>query len=365
MKVIFITREGYQLSGARVRCHGFAQQLNKYDVQTKVLSFADDLGASYAEAESEMSLAKKLKLNFSAARCLINEDKNSIFFLQRLNYHVLAPLIVHLLQKNKLIFDCDDWNIRENPKYYLGFFPSSKMEYAHRKLAKRAEFCIAASGFLKDYLEPFSKKTYYLPTGVDTNLFYPRPKPDLSGIVFSWTGTVYHQPMLDNLNFILSCFAELAGEFENIFMHFAGQGKYYDEFRRSAARSRFSQRIKVLPWVEPQDMPQFLSNTDIGLLPLVQDSFFNQAKSPTKMFEYMAMEKPVIASRIGEAKNIIIDGETGFLAADRGEFILKMKRLILDAQLRKAAGQNAGRQIRNKYSLDILGQELFAMLRGF
>jgi glycosyltransferase involved in cell wall biosynthesis len=111
-------------------------------------------------------------------------------------------------------------------------------------------------------------------------------------------------------------------------------------------------------------MPQFLCDIDIGLLPLIQDSFFNKAKSPTKMFEYMAMGKPVIASCTGEAKNIIIDGQTGFLASDRSEFISKMRRLILDAQLRKTMGQNATKQVQAKYSLEILGKELYSMLKG-
>ncbi len=362
MKVIFITREGSRLSGSRVRCHGFARQLNKYAVQTEVFSFADNLGAKYAEEETELSLLEKLKYNFSAFKRLIKEDKKSIFFLQRLNYHLLGPLLVNLLKKNRLIFDCDDWNIRENPKYYFGLFPSSKMEYAYRKLAKHSAICIAASSFLKNYLEPFSKKIYYLPTGVDTDLFSPRLRPDQEEIVFSWMGTVYHQPMLENLNFILSCFSELAVEFGNIFLHIAGEGKYYGEFKKIVLGNKFSQRIKIFPWIQPINMPGFLSDIDIGLLPLIQDSYFNKAKSPTKMFEYMAMGKPLIASRIGEAGNIIIDGQTGLLAADRSEFISKMKMLILNRQLRKFIGQQANKEIELKYSLNILGKELYSII---
>lgn len=364
MKVIFITREGYQLSGSRVRCHGFARQLSKYAVQTEVFSFADNLGAKYAEEESAMSWVEKLKYNFIVFKRLVKEDKKTIFFLQRLNYHVLAPVLVNLLRKNKLIFDCDDWNIRENPKYYFGLFPASKMEFAYRKLAKRAELCIAASGFLKDYLGSFSNKIYYLPTGVDTNYFHPLSKRDSENIVFSWMGTAYHQPMLENLSFILFCFSELAKEFKNIYIYFAGAGKYYEKFKSLAAENEFSARIKIFPWIPADEMPQFLSHIDIGLLPLIQDSFFNQAKSPTKMFEYMAMGKPVVASRIGEAKNIIADQETGFLASNRGEFIAKMRLLINDARLRKVIGENSRQLVEAKYSLNILGQELYSILKG-
>lgn len=363
MKVIFITREGYQLSGSRVRCHGFARHLNKHGVETEVFSFADNLGAKYGEEESQMGWVRKIKYNLAAFKRLIKENNKNIFFLQRLNYHALAPLLVNLLHKNKLIFDCDDWNIREDPKYYFGVFPSSKMEYATRKIAGHADLCIAASGFLKDYLDCFSKKVYFLPTGVDTDYFYPRQKHDAKRLVFSWMGTAYHPPMYENLMFILSCFSELAGEFDNIFLYIAGHGKYYGQFEKEISKSRFFERIKVSSWISPDSVPEYLSNVDIGLLPLIQDSYFNKAKSPTKLFEYMAMGKPVIASCIGEAKNIITDGQTGMLAADRSEFISKMRLLILDAQLRKVMGQNANKQVEAKYSLNVLGKELNAMLR--
>jgi glycosyltransferase involved in cell wall biosynthesis len=309
-----------------------------------------------------MPVSQKLKLNLTAFKRLIKENSDTVFILQRVNYHILAPLLVSLLKKNKVVFDCDDWNIRENPKYYFGF-PSSKMEYVYRKLAGRSCFCVAASRFLEKYLGGYSKKVIYLPTGVDTDSFYPQDKKEEGKIIFSWTGTVYHQPMLENLEFILSCFRELSDEFKNIFLYLAGQGKYYEEFKRIACQGGSLSRVKIFPWISPDEMPRFLSGIDIGLLPLIQESYFNKAKSPTKLFEYMAMEKPVVASPTGEAQNIIIDGN-GMLAASRGEFISKMRMLILDKQLRYDMGKRARKSVESKYSLDVLGKELYLALKG-
>lgn len=347
-----------------MRCYGFARQLNKYGVETEILSFADNLGAKYGEKELEMSLADKLRYNFLAFKRLAQESKQSIFFLQRLNYHSLAPLLVNLLHKNRLVFDCDDWNIRENPKYYFGLFPSSKMEYAVRKIARHANLCITASSYLKEYFNRFNKKTYYLPTGVDTNSFCPQAKPDGPKLVFSWIGTVYHAPMRDNLIFILSCFSTLAEEFDNIFLYLAGDGKYYEELKGKMSGSKFSDRIKFFPWIHPDSIPEHLSGIDIGLLPLIQNSYFNQAKSPTKLFEYMAMGKPVVCSGIGEAKNIISSGQTGILAYDRAAFISAMKALILDAKFRRNIGEKAAQEIQIRYSLNVLGKELNLILKS-
>jgi glycosyltransferase involved in cell wall biosynthesis len=311
-----------------------------------------------------MGWRRKVRYNLIAFRRLIKESKRNVFFMQRLNYHTPAVLLAGLLRKSIMIFDCDDWNIRENPEYYLGFFPSSKMEFATRQVARHAGVCIASSRFLESYLSRFNKKTYYLPTGVDTELFYPRSGTNSSKIFFSWTGTVYHPEMRDNLLFILSCFSELAGEFDNIFLHLAGEGKYYDELRNQAARHQFADRIKFYSWMPSEDIPQHLAGINIGLLPLIQDSYFNRAKSPTKLFEYMAMGKAVVCSRTGEAKDIVEDGETGLLASGRGEFVAKMRLLVLDAKLREEMGYKAVKRIKEKYSLSALGKELYSIIKA-
>lgn len=357
MKIIFITREGYQLSGARVRCYGFAKQLNRFGFQTRIFSFADCLGAKYGEKEFEMPLRKKLKYNLSAFKDLANEDKNTIFFLQRFNYHALAPLLVSLTRRNKVIFDCDDWNIREDPRYYW-IFPSSKMEYLTRKTAGYSVACIAASYYLKDYLSSFNRRVEYIPTGVDTDFFIPVKKKESSKLVFSWAGTVYSPQMRDNIIFLLNCFREVARAKDNVFLRLAGCGKYYQELKAEWTNSKYASRIEFCGWINPSKMPNHLAGIDIGLLPLIQDSRFNKAKSPTKLFEYMAMAKPVIANAVGEICHIIENKKTGLLAKNKPEFVSSMFRLIENKQLRNRLGNCARKKVAQSYSLNRLGRRL-------
>ena len=363
MKVIFITREGYNLSGARVRCYNFARALMQYGINTEVFSFADNLGARYGEKEFEMSFSEKIRYNIKAFRILFRKEKDSIFFIQRLNYHALAPFLVSLLKGNRIIFDCDDWNIRENPEYYLGFYPSSKMEFFTRKMAVYSDVCIAASSFLKDYLSRFSKNVYFIPTGVDTGRFKPAAGcEDNSKIVFSWIGTVYHKEMKENVEFILDCFSALADKYANIFLSLAGEGRYYKEIFSYTDRSKHKERIKINGWIDPDSIPSYLSEIDIGLLPLIQNTKFNMAKSPTKLFEYMAMAKPAVSSNIGEAAHIVRDGDNGFLAGTKEEFIEKMEDLIRNPVLRYKMGNKARETAEKDYSLNVLGKRLYEIL---
>jgi len=364
MRVIFITREGYNLSGARVRCYNFARALRKYDIGTEVFSFADHLGAKCGEKEFEMSFIEKIRYNIKAFKLLFRKEKGSVFFIQRLNYHALAPFLVSLLKGNRIIFDCDDWNIREDPVYYLGFFPSSKMEFLTRKIAKYSKTCITASAFLKDYISKFNNKVYFIPTGVDTDLF----KPDTNGndnskITFSWIGTAYHKEMCENVRFILDCFSVLADKYNNIYLNLAGEGKYFQETNNYADSFSCRNRIKIDSWIPPDEISKYLSNIDIGLLPLIQDTKFNRAKSPTKLFEYMAMAKPTVSSDIGEARHIIQNGVNGFLANTEEGFIEDMERLIREHDLRKDMGNKARKTVEEKYSLDVLAKQLSEILK--
>ncbi|MFA5362806.1 MAG: glycosyltransferase [Candidatus Omnitrophota bacterium] len=363
MKIVFVTREGYNLSGARVRCYNFARELKKLGLETEVFSFADNLGALYGEREREMGMSKKISLSFQAAGLLRKASRDSVFYIQRFNYHSLVPLWASGFDKNRIIFDCDDWNIRENPEYYFGFYPSSKMEYCTRRIARQARVCIAASFFLKEYLEQFSPNVQYIPTGVDTGLFKPAErKTKTDEVRFSWIGTVYHEEMRDNLYFILDCFSQLASRYGNITLSLAGEGSYLSEIKSSAAQSPYKDRIRIEGWIPPENIPAYLAGVDAGLLPLIQDTKFNRAKSPTKLFEYMAMGKPALCSAIGEAGLVIADGENGMLARSKEEFIEKMKVLIEKPELGRAIGARARETAEREYSLEFLAKKLYLIL---
>lgn len=363
MKIIFITREGYNLPGARIRCYNFSRELKRYGIDTEVLSLSDSLGAKDGAEESQMGAIDKVKLNYKTFKRL-SKDRDAILYIQRFNYHSFAPYLAHLFNKNRIILDLDDWEMRENPRYHLGFYPSSKAHYFTKLIAKRSIFCVAASRFLKDFLSEFNKNVYYIPSGVDSELFRPALNNlNEDKIVFSWIGTFHRKEYIENIKFALDCFSALRRKYHYIYFEIRGEGIYAGSIEKMI-RHYGDQNILLREWDKPNNIPAYLGTINIGLLPVAQYTKFNKAKSPTKLFEYMAMAKPVLSSEFGEASEIIRDKENGLLAKTKGEFIQKMQELIEDPGLRKQIGEKARESVESNYSLCVLARFLYEIIRN-
>lgn len=74
--------------------------------------------------------------------------------------------------------------------------------------------------------------------------------------------------------------------------------------------------------------------------------------SPTKLFEYMAMARPVIASRLGQMAEVIIDGENGLLVEpdDPDALARAIERLAGDGALRARLGAAARQTVTEHYT---------------
>jgi glycosyltransferase involved in cell wall biosynthesis len=91
-----------------------------------------------------------------------------------------------------------------------------------------------------------------------------------------------------------------------------------------------------------------LRGADLFLLPSESESFGLAA------LEAMSCGVPVIASRVGGVPEVVIDGETGLLAAvgDVSAMAAHVVRLLADAPLRARLGQAARRRAETVFTLE-------------
>lgn len=72
------------------------------------------------------------------------------------------------------------------------------------------------------------------------------------------------------------------------------------------------------------------------------------------ILEYMALGKPVIATRGGGTSEIVKDGVSGFLVnpSDPLELSEKIEKLLSDSQLRENMGSEGGRRVREEFAME-------------
>jgi len=104
----------------------------------------------------------------------------------------------------------------------------------------------------------------------------------------------------------------------------------------------------------PHDrVPSYLDACDILVSPHVPladgSEFFG---SPTKLFEYMAMARAIVASRLGQIADIIEDGKSGLLVepGDVAALAGAIERLSNDKEFRMALGANARDVVETQYT---------------
>lgn len=115
------------------------------------------------------------------------------------------------------------------------------------------------------------------------------------------------------------------------------------------------------------DVAAYLDACDILVSPHVTpidgSEFFG---SPTKLFEYMAMARPVIASRLGQVASVIVDGENGLLVepGDSDALARAIEQLANDETTRARLGAAARQTVIDKYTWRRNAARVFEAVAG-
>jgi glycosyltransferase involved in cell wall biosynthesis len=195
------------------------------------------------------------------------------------------------------------------------------------------------------------------PNGVDTERF----SPGCGGVNIRRELDIEHMTVIGFLGTfgpwhgapVLAEAVKLVGENEGCHFLFIGDGdqraltESIIESSGNGARATFTGRI---PHAKA---PAYLDACDILVSPHVPaedgSEFFG---SPTKLFEYMAMARPVIASRLGQIALVIADGENGLLVepGDPRAIAGAITRLSNDGELCRELGAAARRTVTDGYT---------------
>lgn len=126
-----------------------------------------------------------------------------------------------------------------------------------------------------------------------------------------------------------------------------GSGALRGEVERRLREAGAEQRVILTGAVEHERVPQLLDACDVLVSPHVPledgSEFFG---SPTKLFEYMAMGKGIVASRLGQIGDVLKDEETALLVepGNARELCEAIMRLTESRSLSEQLGAAARRE---------------------
>jgi glycosyltransferase involved in cell wall biosynthesis len=370
MRALFIGINGFDLAYTRVRCYNFSRLLKSCGYDTGVFTFQEEYFPG-TDPDYMLNLKDPVKINLAikSIRKLWME-RGTLLYLQKAHYHAAAPYLLSRLGRNSYILDYDDWDLDRSPFFDSRLFNRIAFGGAGTakitaNLASRAAACVVSTEPLKELMKRYNDHVYLVPTVVDTDQFKPSKKKD-SKVTFVWNGMVWGKVIFDNVMFVADCFREVHDSLRSSELIIAGKGGWYGNMREEIKKRHGGLPITVREWVPPGRVPALLCETDVGLLPLIPDSENEQwmsCKCPTKLFEFMAMAMPTVSSDFGEARRIIRDGENGFLASDKKDFVEKMKLLAASEELRLRMGAKAREDAVSYYSLHAQRDALCKVVR--
>jgi glycosyltransferase involved in cell wall biosynthesis len=234
--------------------------------------------------------------------------------------------------------------------------------WATRMCFNAAVKIICISGGLKDHLRSTwnieESKLVVLPCAADVEAFGHNQNAESvrRGLgltdepVVIWVGGFY--PWHD-LDLLLKSFTRVLQRYPNAKLVLVGDGPTRQPFAQKVQNKGMQHSVIMTGAIAHSDVPGMLSIADIAVVPSAPvPASRGGTGTPLKLFEYMAAGKPIVATALDQAAEVIRDGQTGLLveAGDVNRFAEAILTLLDNPAERVRLGQNARQQAIELYS---------------
>ncbi len=216
-----------------------------------------------------------------------------------------------------------------------------------------------------------SVNTFWLPNGVDVNFYQPdkietadfRERAGLKStdIVFFYGGILGHA---QGLSIVLEAAKKVESN-ERIRIILQGAGPEKEDLL-ALKESLGLKNVVFMPPVEKAQMPSILKSIDVALVPLRKLDIF-QGAIPSKIFEALAMKKPLLLGVDGEARTHFIEkGKAGqfFEPENIDDLAGKLIQMAESPEELTQMGERARSYVSENFNRDNIAQKFYDVLRS-
>lgn len=398
MKILFLTQYCPPEVGApQNRIFELAKQLKKFGHTVTILTAMPNYPkGEIFEGYRGKKLVKEEMDGIQIVRTAIYATKEKTFYKRMKNY--LSFTFSSLFTGTKAIGD-QDVIITESPPLFLGWsgyrlakkkkakfifnisdlWPESaiKLGVLHNKLFIKMsvwleEFCyrkadaitcqtvgivdnIVSRGFDKN-------KVHLITNGVDLDFFKPEKRDESfrKELNINDKFSVCYAGILglaQGLEVIVKA-ADILKDNEHIQFVMVGDGPEKQKLIKMSEDLNLK-NILFLPVQEKKNMPRIVASMDATIIPLKKLDIFKGAL-PSKMFECLASQLPIILAVEGEAEKLINDANAGITVEpeNAGAIADAVLKLYNDIELRKNLGINGRKYADKFYSREAIAKKL-------
>jgi glycosyltransferase involved in cell wall biosynthesis len=402
MKILFLTQYCPPEVGApQNRIFEFAKQLKKFNHEITILTAMPNYpkGEIFEEYRGKKIVEEELD-GIKIVRTSIYATKDKSFTKRLRNY--LSFTFSSVLTGSKYI-DNQDVIITESPPLFLGWsgYVLSKQ--------KKAKFVFNVSdlwpesavklGVLNNkmlikfstWLEEFSyrkahavtgqtrgivnnivergfdaNKVHLITNGVDTE-FFKRENRDEEfrkelGIdgKFSICYAGIHG-IAQGLEVVIEA-ADILRNYEDIQFLFFGDGPEKQQLIQMVKEKSLN-NVKFLPVQSKPKMPRIIASMDATIIPLKKLDLFKGAL-PSKMFEALSSELPIVLAVEGEAEKLINDAQAGITVEPENPKAIAdaVLKLYKDPELSRKLGGNGRKYVMENYAREAIARKLEKIL---
>jgi glycosyltransferase involved in cell wall biosynthesis len=282
-----------------------------------------------------------------------------LFFLKRLGVRYVAE-VNGIDSEQKKLYGMADWKIRLS-------------EYLYGVSYRLADGIVTVTDEIREYLNgryPKTKaKTYVVSNGANVEVSRPIKKADAcrelefdpEKVYFVFVGSLKKWHGVENA--ILSV-ERLIIHDANIRLLVVGDGPERGYLQSVVARKGLERNVTFVGKVKYSRVPLYIGTATACLALFDRERNDRTGLSPLKIFEYMACGRPVVATDVGNLKNIIGRHECGLIVkpGDIDAMSQALMKLVRNPELAKKLGENGREAAVRYYSWRAISEKLLDIM---